>query len=83
MVEIAVDEILLKPAVRRSVLHDYGEPFELQVSVYSPEEIVRGSWGPSCNTSARLSVAAGCARARDVRSRAGLLRPLADPGYLP
>jgi len=40
MVEIAVDEILLKPAVRRSVLHDYGEPFDLQVPVYSLEEIV-------------------------------------------
>ncbi len=36
MVEIAVDERLLKPSVRRSVLHDYGEPFELQVPVYSP-----------------------------------------------
>lgn len=39
-VEIAVDERLLKPAVRRSVLHDYGEPFEAQVLVYSLEEIV-------------------------------------------
>ena len=40
MVEIAVDEILLKPSVRRSVLHDYGEPFELLVPVYSLEEIL-------------------------------------------
>jgi len=40
MGEIAVDEILLKPSVRRSVLHDYGEPFDLQVPVYSLEEIV-------------------------------------------
>jgi predicted nucleotidyltransferase component of viral defense system len=40
MVEIAVDERLLKPSVRRSVLHDYGEPFELQVPVYSLEEIL-------------------------------------------
>jgi predicted nucleotidyltransferase component of viral defense system len=39
-VEIAVDERLLKPSVRRSVRHDYGEPFELQVPVYSLEEIV-------------------------------------------
>src|SRR3990170_8696928 len=31
MVEVAMDEVLLKPAVRRSVHHDYGEPFELQV----------------------------------------------------
>jgi hypothetical protein len=40
MVEIATDENLLKPPARRSVLHDYGEPFELQVPVYSLEEIV-------------------------------------------
>ncbi len=40
MVEVAVDERLLKPSVRRSVIHDYGEPFETQVAVYSLEEIV-------------------------------------------
>jgi len=40
VVETATDEKLLKPPVRRSVLYDYGEPFELQVSVYSLEEIV-------------------------------------------
>jgi len=40
MVEIAVDERVLKPSVRRSVLHDYGEPLEAQVLVYSLEEIV-------------------------------------------
>ena len=40
MVEIAVDEPLLKPPLRRSVLHDYGEPLAAQVPVYSLEEIV-------------------------------------------
>ena len=40
MVEIAVDEKLLKPPLRRSVLHDYGEPFETQVTVYPLEEIM-------------------------------------------
>jgi predicted nucleotidyltransferase component of viral defense system len=40
MVEVAVDEKLLKPPVRRAVLHDYGEPFDVQVTVYSLEEIV-------------------------------------------
>jgi predicted nucleotidyltransferase component of viral defense system len=40
MVEIATDEKLLRPPLRRSVHHDYGEPFEVQVSVYSLEEIV-------------------------------------------
>lgn len=40
MVEIAPDEKLLKPYGRRPVLHDYGEPLEAQVLVYSLEEIV-------------------------------------------
>lgn len=40
MVEIAVDEKLLKPALKHSVLHDYGEPFDVQVTAYSLEEIV-------------------------------------------
>lgn len=40
MVEISMNERLLKPPVRRSVLHDYGEPFDIRVPVYSLEEIV-------------------------------------------
>jgi predicted nucleotidyltransferase component of viral defense system len=40
MVETAMDEKVLKPTVRLPVLHDYGEPFEVQVTVYSLEEIV-------------------------------------------
>lgn len=40
MVEITVDETVLKPTIRRSVLHGYGEPLEIQVPVYSLEEIV-------------------------------------------
>jgi len=40
VVEIATDEKLLKLPVRLSVFHDYGEPFEGEVSVYSLEEIV-------------------------------------------
>jgi len=40
MVEIAMDEQLLKPPVRRPVRHDYGEPFDVQVTVYSLEEII-------------------------------------------
>ena len=40
MVEIAVDEPLLKPPLRRAVLHDYGEPLNAQVPVYPLEEIV-------------------------------------------
>jgi predicted nucleotidyltransferase component of viral defense system len=40
MVEISIDERLLKPPVHRSVLHDYGESFDVKLSVYAMEEIV-------------------------------------------
>jgi len=40
MVEVAVDEKLLRPPVQRAVLHDYGELLDVQVKVYSLEEIV-------------------------------------------
>jgi len=40
MIETSMDEKVLKPTVRLSVLHDYGEPLEVQVTVYSLEEIV-------------------------------------------
>lgn len=39
-VEITVDEKVLKPCSRRSVLHEYGEPFQASILVYSLEEIV-------------------------------------------
>ena len=40
MVEIAVDERVLKPPLLLSVLHDYGEPLKVQMPVYVLEEIV-------------------------------------------
>ena len=40
MVEIAVDEQVLKSPLRRAVLHDYGEPLDVQVNVYGLGEIV-------------------------------------------
>ena len=40
MIETSMDEKVLKPTFRRSVLHDYGESLEVQVTVYSLEEIV-------------------------------------------
>lgn len=40
MVEIAVDEKLLRPPLRRAILHDYGEPVDGDVLVYSLEEVV-------------------------------------------
>ena len=40
MVEIAIDERVLKPPVQRPVHHDYGEPLDVQANVYALEEIV-------------------------------------------
>ncbi len=40
MVEIAIDEKLLKPHAYRTILHGYGEPLETNIQVYSLEEIV-------------------------------------------
>ena len=39
-VEITVDEKVFKPCSRRTVLHEYGEPFQASILVYSLEEIV-------------------------------------------
>lgn len=40
MIEITVDEKVLKPVQNRRVIHEYGEPVEVQVQVYALEEIV-------------------------------------------
>jgi len=40
MVEVAVDEEVLKPPCRLSVIHDYGEPIEAEVQVYALEEVI-------------------------------------------
>ena len=40
MVEVAMDEKLLRAHPYRSVLHSYGEPLDIQIQVYSLEEIV-------------------------------------------
>jgi predicted nucleotidyltransferase component of viral defense system len=40
LAEVAVDEPILKPPSRRSVIHDYGEPVEAGVQVYALEEII-------------------------------------------
>jgi predicted nucleotidyltransferase component of viral defense system len=40
MIEAAVDEKILKPAPKRKVIHEYGEPLEAEVRVYALEEIV-------------------------------------------
>jgi predicted nucleotidyltransferase component of viral defense system len=40
MVEISMDETLLKPPARRSILHGYGEPLAGDVLVYALEEVI-------------------------------------------
>ncbi|MFP4083156.1 MAG: nucleotidyl transferase AbiEii/AbiGii toxin family protein [Candidatus Aminicenantes bacterium] len=40
MIEISIDEDVLKPLNNRSVIHEYGEPFNVQVRVYALEEII-------------------------------------------
>jgi len=40
MVETAVDEEVLMPVQKQSIIHEYGEPLEAQVQVYALEEIV-------------------------------------------
>ena len=39
IIETAVDEKVLKPVQKRSIIHGYGEPLEAQVQVYALEEI--------------------------------------------
>jgi uncharacterized protein len=40
MIEVTADEKVLKPVHNRRVIHEYGEPVEVQVQVYTLEEIV-------------------------------------------
>jgi len=40
MIETTVDEEVLKPVQKKSIIHEYGEPLETQVQVYALEEIV-------------------------------------------
>ena len=41
MIEVTVDERVLWPVERRKVIHEYGEPLEAEVQVYSLEEVDR------------------------------------------
>ncbi|MEW6666277.1 MAG: nucleotidyl transferase AbiEii/AbiGii toxin family protein [Thermodesulfobacteriota bacterium] len=40
MVETAVDEKVMLPVQKQSIIHEYGEPLEAQVLVYALEEII-------------------------------------------
>lgn len=40
VIEVTVDERVLRPTGRRKIIHDYGEPLEAEVHVYALEEVV-------------------------------------------
>jgi predicted nucleotidyltransferase component of viral defense system len=40
MIETTADETVLKPATKRKLLHEYGEPIEAEILVYAIEEII-------------------------------------------
>ncbi|MDE0221950.1 MAG: nucleotidyl transferase AbiEii/AbiGii toxin family protein [Spirochaetaceae bacterium] len=40
MIEITMDERMLTPVEKRKVIHEYGEPLDVEVQVYSIEEVV-------------------------------------------
>lgn len=40
IIEISVDEKVLKPAVKKKVLHEYGEKLDAKIQVYALEEIM-------------------------------------------
>ena len=40
MIEVTVDEAVLRPPEKRRIMHEYGEPLSAEVQVYSLEEIV-------------------------------------------
>ena len=40
MVEVTVDEPVLRPSDKRRIMHEYGEPLSAELQVYSLEEIV-------------------------------------------
>ena len=40
MIEVTVDEPVLRPVQRRKVIHNYGESLEAEVQVYSLEEVI-------------------------------------------
>ncbi len=39
-VEITVDELIAWPVERRSIIHGYGEPLDVELQIYSPTEVV-------------------------------------------
>ena len=51
MIEITMDERMLTPVEKRKVIHEYGEPLDVEVQVYSIEEVVAESCERSFNTS--------------------------------
>ena len=73
IIETAMDEKLLKPPVRRRIIHEYGEPIDADVLVYALEEIVAEKLRAILQHIAKLEER-GWSRSRALTR---LLRPLA------
>jgi predicted nucleotidyltransferase component of viral defense system len=66
MIETTLDEKLLKPSVVRKVIHEYGEPLEAEVKVYTLEEVVAEKLRAILQHAAKLEERGwGRSRARD------------------
>lgn len=40
MIETAIDEKVLKPCLKRKIIHEYGEPINAEIKVYALEEVI-------------------------------------------
>lgn len=77
-VEITMDEKIIRPVRRRKIIHQYGEPFEAELRVYSLEEVVAEKLCAILQNTARVRKRGwGRPRARDYYD---LWRVLGDYG---
>ena len=76
MIEVSVDEKVLRPVEERPIIHEYGEPLDAQVQVYSLEEIIAEELRAILQHVERLKVR-GWSRSR-ARDYYDLWRVLAD-----
>ncbi len=53
-IEVTLDEPILRPVERRTVIHDYGEPLDAEIKIYSLEEIVAEKLRAVLQQTARL-----------------------------
>ena len=66
IVEISIDEKVLRPVEKRKIIHEYGEPLNADVTVYSLEEIVAEKLRAIHNMSNDWKNAAGVVHVRAI-----------------